>query len=164
MFFMVYYVYLIWISLFILFVIIYLFLNKFSEHIFGSKSKKDKKYKTVCPKCGSTDIKVDFSNPVVWDYGAPSNYQCASCGHISNVFPLVSIDKIKLYGSKIKHSKFRSKKEPLLDVKTGIYAFYLVIILWFIFCLIFLILGIYWMALLMIVLGIILLNLRNKNK
>lgn len=66
-------------------------------------SKKEEiKYKKICPKCASTNIKVDFSNPVVWDMGTPSKYICKSCSHMAYFFPEVSANKIKDYQSEFK--------------------------------------------------------------
>lgn len=89
--------------------------EKINRKIFGSKQKE--KYYKICPKCGSTEVKTDFSNPVVWNYGATVKYQCKSCGHLGEFFPEVTEDKKRSFKSKAKtHRKLR---EPIVDAETG---------------------------------------------
>ena len=57
---------------------------------------------TVCPVCGSTNVETDFSNPLVWAAGTPSNYKCHSCGHVGTFFPQIDRDKVKEYQAKVK--------------------------------------------------------------
>lgn len=121
-------------ALFLFFLVlaaIFIFLNQeylkklLRNAIFPNKSK-DGKYVKVCPKCGSAKIQVDFSNPVVWDYGTPPKYRCKSCGYISSTFPEILEEKSKQYRTElkaqIKEGKLRAKKEELVDTSTGFYA------------------------------------------
>ncbi len=89
-------------------------------------TRVDWKYVKICPKCGSVKIQVDFSNPVVWNYGTPSKYKCKSCGYLSNIFPEVLEGDIEQYIKElkvqIKEGKLRFKKEDLFDASTGFYA------------------------------------------
>jgi predicted RNA-binding Zn-ribbon protein involved in translation (DUF1610 family) len=45
-----------------------------------------KKGKLKCPKCGSTDVKRDLSNPI-WGIGIATPYKCQDCGYRSFFFP-----------------------------------------------------------------------------
>ena len=83
------------------------------------KKETKEKYVKVCPRCGSTDVHTDFSNPVVWAYGTPVKYQCKSCGLVSSIFPeLAGKEKIQ-FQKKTRQDKDRLKNEPVVDVKTG---------------------------------------------
>ena len=56
----------------------------------------------VCPRCGSTNVATDFSNPLVWAYGIPSNYKCNECRNIGKFFPQIDKDKVEEYQSELK--------------------------------------------------------------
>ena len=43
----------------------------------------------ICPKCGSTNISTEFSNPANVAYGNALNYVCNNCNYITKVFPEV---------------------------------------------------------------------------
>ena len=75
---------------------------------------KKEEYVKICPKCGSTNVSVDFSNPTVWSYGAPSKHQCKSCGHVAAVFPEVVKNKTESY-----KPKGKVEKSNRVDIKTG---------------------------------------------
>lgn len=54
-----------------------------------------KKFVKICPKCNSTDISTDFSNPAFVAGGLFNNAKvCNKCGHHSNFFPEVEVDKL----------------------------------------------------------------------
>lgn len=77
-------------------------------------------YIPVCPKCGSTDVEIDFSNPVVWNYGAPSKNHCRSCGYVASVFPEVEIDSVSSYQKKKKQSSSSKEMASVgMDTETG---------------------------------------------
>lgn len=47
-------------------------------------------YITICPKCNSTDVKTDFSNPTLVATGLFNNSKvCNDCGYSGNFFPEV---------------------------------------------------------------------------
>ena len=73
-------------------------------------------YKKTCPKCGSTDVHVDFSNPVVWSEGTQTKYKCHNCEYVGYFFPEVSDKRRKDFRKKVKHKKH---KYPIMDAKTG---------------------------------------------
>ncbi|MBI2653764.1 hypothetical protein HYX02_03035 [Candidatus Woesearchaeota archaeon] len=121
--------YLVLMILIILFAIFYSNLDKIKANflsIFYSKRLKGK-YVKICPKCGSTDTKTDFSNPVVWAYGTTVKYKCNSCWHLGVSFPEVLQNKINNYkkelNKKIKEGKHTYKREDLIDASTGFLAF-----------------------------------------
>lgn len=62
-------------------------------------------YKKTCPKCGSTDVHVDFSNPVVWSEGPQTKNKCHNCGFVGFFFPEVTDEKRKEFKEKVKESK-----------------------------------------------------------
>lgn len=77
-------------------------------------------YIPVCPKCGSTDIETDFSNPVVWNYGAPSKKRCRSCGYVASVFPEVEIEGLSSYQQKKKQNRSSKTMDAVgMDTETG---------------------------------------------
>jgi len=54
-----------------------------------------KKFITICPKCNSTDVKTDFSNPGLVGTGLFVNAKvCNNCGYSSNFFPEIEEDKL----------------------------------------------------------------------
>lgn len=86
-------------------------------------SKKDEiKYKKICPRCGSTKVAVDFSNPVVWAYGTTTKYKCKECGYLGNTFPEISEDNIQNYKKELKYkgAEMPNKvKSELIDATAG---------------------------------------------
>lgn len=119
--------YFIFVVMLIIFVMFYLHFDEFKNNFLKTffSDKKEEIYVKICPKCGSTKIIVDFSNPVVWDSGAPVKNKCKSCGYISNIFPEVTNDKIELYKNELKNNiskgiiKFKNTEK--IDAKTGFY-------------------------------------------
>jgi hypothetical protein len=83
---------------------------------------KEAKYVQVCPKCGSVDLEIDFSNPVVWDYGTRSLYKCRDCGNMGAVFPEVDTADLELFRKEISQLPSREGKEETIDAKTGLFA------------------------------------------
>ncbi len=70
---------------------------------------------TVCPKCGSTDVSADFSNPVGVVTGRFQNFKiCNHCGYDSMIFPEVPESKVQ----KPKDLK-DVEKRTLVDVGYG---------------------------------------------
>ncbi len=57
---------------------------------------KNKTFK-VCPKCGSTDIKTDFSDHVRIAHGATLDYLCNSCGFQNPAFPEVTEEELEWF-------------------------------------------------------------------
>lgn len=88
-----------------------------------AKKHPKEDYEKVCPKCGSIDIKVDFSNLVVWASGTPPKYRCNSCGYIAITFPEVEKDRLKSFSKQLKDSHQKSaveaEKYSRFDAQTG---------------------------------------------
>jgi len=84
---------------------------------------KKKKYVQICPRCGSTDIHVDFQNPAVWVYGTPVKYQCGKCGYNAPVFPKVPQGDVQSYRTKIPENVKKKHKAianaPIIDAQSG---------------------------------------------
>ncbi len=59
--------------------------------------KQDKEeYIQICPKCGSPDIEVDFTNAAAVSAGFIGQVKkCNYCGHTGKFFPEVPISKVK---------------------------------------------------------------------
>ncbi|MFQ5620342.1 MAG: hypothetical protein ACE5FT_00695 [Candidatus Nanoarchaeia archaeon] len=55
------------------------------------------KYVMICPKCKSTDISMDYSNPIQPAIGLPARYVCGKCNHNAYTFPEVSLSKVKKF-------------------------------------------------------------------
>ena len=85
--------------------------------------KKRVKYVKICPRCGSVKVGVDFSNPVVWNFGTSVKYQCKSCRHIATIFPEVPLDKVVVYQQKFREGMLEGlvtlSDEDKVDTKTG---------------------------------------------
>jgi len=57
--------------------------------------KSEKKSVTICPKCNSTHIGTDFSNPALVSTGLFNNAKvCNNCGYSANFFPEVEADNL----------------------------------------------------------------------
>lgn len=84
---------------------------------------KKERHVKVCPKCGSTDVHVDFSNPVVWAYGTTTKYQCESCGHTAPVFPEMPEKEVAHYKrmlkEKMKEYKGDCDGKDVIDTAPG---------------------------------------------
>ena len=110
----------------LIFAILYLNKDKIKSIFLKFKKSEKEKYVKICPKCGSINVKVDFSNPVVWTYGTNVKYKCNSCGHLSLLFPEVLNSNIKNYKkelkSGVKEGKMKFKKEDLVDASTGFFV------------------------------------------
>ena len=76
------------------------------------------KYIKVCPKCGSSEVGPDFSNPAVWAYGSNPQYSCDSCQHVGLVFPEVVEKDVKEVSKKFKSDD----KSPKVDTYSGYFA------------------------------------------
>jgi len=74
-----------------------------------------KSYVQICPKCKSTDVFMDHSNPLQGAMGLPPNYVCNNCNHTSHVFPEVDMSKKKL---KV-NSKAKKNKVSKVDTSVG---------------------------------------------
>ena len=116
---------LIFYSLIFLFLIFYLNKDKLKSFFIGFKKSDKEKYAKICPKCGSINIKTDFSNPVVWAYGTSPKYKCKECGYLSFLFPEVIPEKIGFFRNKIKKGmkiSYKQSKYETLDVSSGFYV------------------------------------------
>ena len=64
--------------------------------------EKEEKYVSICPVCGSLDIRADNSSPGFVGYGAPLRSICCSCGYSAYVFPEVPESKIEEFRKNVK--------------------------------------------------------------
>ncbi len=87
-----------------------------------NKAANEKRVR-ICPKCGSIDIHIDFSNPVVWAYGTTTKYKCNSCNYTGNLFPYILKRYIQDYKKrlkqKFKEGEIKYGKEDFIDTSTG---------------------------------------------
>ena len=85
------------------------------------KRAQKPKYVKICPKCGSVKVGVDFSNPVVWNFGTNVKYQCQSCHHVASIFPEVPLEEIATFQQEFREGIAGSKETrgPRLDASTG---------------------------------------------
>ena len=69
---------------------------KIDEREFNKLNEKQEEgyYTKICPKCGSLDIKTDFSKPEIWAMGQPAIYKCGNCKYKGNIFPEVKKEEI----------------------------------------------------------------------
>ena len=51
------------------------------------KLKKKKEYVRMCPKCKSTDVSDDMSNPSIRYIGQIESMVCNNCGFTGTFFP-----------------------------------------------------------------------------
>ncbi len=56
----------------------------------------------VCPKCGSTDIRIEFENAAKVRLGAPLDRICNSCGYKSTFFLSVDREDVEKIRKEIK--------------------------------------------------------------
>jgi fused signal recognition particle receptor len=82
-----------------------------------SKKEEKKKFVKICPKCGSTDIEIEETNPAKIKYGAPLNSFCKSCGFRNVVFPEVEEDKIEEFRKDIKKAEEEEIPEIIEEEK-----------------------------------------------
>ncbi len=112
------------ISIFVLVPLIFYFLglHKKLAGIFLRK-KESRKYAKMCPKCGSMKVKIDFSNPVVWDYGANAKYKCADCGNLSLFMLDIPLEEVENYKKelreKIRRGSVKYPAQSLFDSAPG---------------------------------------------
>ena len=77
-------------------------------------------YVKICPKCGSDEIGVDFSNLLVWVYGTTVIYKCNQCGHRGDTFPEMTKKSRSYYKRELKEkSKEVLEKDEVLDTSPG---------------------------------------------
>ncbi len=59
-----------------------------------SKKEKEEPYVTICPKCGSDNVKAE-TNPAYAVTGLLTAFsECGDCGHHGQVFPQVPLSKL----------------------------------------------------------------------
>ncbi len=54
-----------------------------------------KKYVNICPKCKSTKVYMEKSNPASGALGLPAKYVCEKCRHTGYNFPEIEADEKK---------------------------------------------------------------------
>jgi hypothetical protein len=75
----------------------------------------EKQHVLICPKCNSTDISTDMSNPALVETGLFNNsFRCNHCGYTGTFFPDVEISKLE----PVKELKDIPKRE-LMDTRYG---------------------------------------------
>ncbi|MBI2451546.1 hypothetical protein HYV50_00540 [Candidatus Pacearchaeota archaeon] len=73
-----------------------------------NKNIRKDKYVIMCPKCNSTDVQTDFSNPAMVESGMFINSRvCNNCGYRGDFFPKAVKDRIP----KLKNLKHIGKRE-----------------------------------------------------
>lgn len=77
------------------------------------------KHTKICPKCASTDVKVDFSNHAAWAYGLNPEYICNNCGYKGTIFPEVEKEKTENYKEEIKEKEISKDKKSQMDFIVG---------------------------------------------
>lgn len=64
--------------------------------------KKEKRYVSACPNCGSTEIGTDFKDAVKIRFGAPLMSRCNSCGYRAYTFPEIIESKLEYFREHLK--------------------------------------------------------------
>tara|TARA_Y100000310_G_C20689135_1_gene821042 strand:- start:2059 stop:2370 length:312 start_codon:yes stop_codon:yes gene_type:complete len=67
--------------------------------------KKNGNYVKICPKCGSLNIKIDFSKPEIWAIGSPSLYNCKDCNYKFYNFPEIEKSEVEEFREKLKEKE-----------------------------------------------------------
>ena len=70
------------------------------------------RYIQICPRCRSTDIFMDNSNPLQPALGMPARYVCNKCKYNATIFPEVTTTKIKDF-------KGKKTKAAVIDTSYG---------------------------------------------
>ncbi len=84
------------------------------------KKTKKEKYVKICPKCKSTDINMDKSNPLQPAMGMPALYICGNCKHTGNFFPEIPLSELEEFETDDKNKPNTKKNEtPLVDASYG---------------------------------------------
>jgi hypothetical protein len=73
------------------------------------ESIKDEKFVKICPRCKSTNISIDPTNPLFGSEGLPPTYICNKCNYTNKIFPEIAVSEIKSF----KKSKIKVNKEAL---------------------------------------------------
>jgi hypothetical protein len=74
-------------------------------------------YSKVCPECGSIDIEQEKDNPLSAE-GLPERWICQKCGHSSQIFPEVAIDKIPKFQEIARRNMLKDQSEKV-DLSYG---------------------------------------------
>ncbi|MBW2987170.1 hypothetical protein KY336_01345 [Candidatus Woesearchaeota archaeon] len=107
-----------------------------------TKTEKEQ-YVMICPKCKSSDVYMDKSNPLQPVIGLPANYICNNCKFKGFNFPEIEKSKLKKFQKKTNEKKqVDSKKEKALPVDTA-YGNFIVRAVWKISAPVILLLGIF---------------------
>ncbi len=84
---------------------------------------KEEQYVRICPKCGSTNVHIDFSNLLVWAFGTTTKYKCGDCSYLGSLFPEVLKIEMQYYKKelkeKIKSGEAGFKEYETIDTSTG---------------------------------------------
>lgn len=116
------------------------------------------KTKQICPSCGSDDIGVDFSNPVVWAWGLPSKYRCEKCGIVTSFVPEMDVKDIQ---------KYKKRAKPLngdiIDATSGYIAGMIEVIVTAVGVTLLTFKGFYIPAIVFLLLGMLFFFIRRRN-
>jgi hypothetical protein len=63
---------------------------------------------SMCPRCNSTDVKKDFSNPMLVQMGAPFRNVCNHCGYVATTF--LEVSKSNSHNFRIKKNLTKKKE------------------------------------------------------
>jgi predicted RNA-binding Zn-ribbon protein involved in translation (DUF1610 family) len=86
-----------------------------------NKQKKEK-YIMICPKCKSSDIYRDKSNPLQAATGLPDMYICNKCEFRGYTFPEIPISELEEFQEKIKKGnieQIKTVKSKQIDTSYG---------------------------------------------
>lgn len=79
------------------------------------------RYVKFCPNCGSPDVEIEKSNPLVWASGMPARFICNNCNYSAPFFPEIKISELdKLQEDlKLNPPKFKKKEVEGVDLSYG---------------------------------------------
>lgn len=107
----------------------------------AKKTAKEEKeqFIKICPKCKSTNIRVDNFNPLN-SLILPTRYICSSCGNAGNIFPEIPVSKLK----EVQKEKTRatSNESSGVDVRIGVFE---IKVFWKIFAPMIFLVGVFFM-------------------
>jgi len=84
--------------------------------------KEPEQYIMICPKCKSSDVYMDHSNPAQGALGLPAIYICDKCGHSGTSFPEVLMTEENVLKEDAKREGVIDTKKdetPIIDTRYG---------------------------------------------
>ena len=86
------------------------------------KSSEEEKEVMICPKCKSTDVHIDASNPLQPTMGLPPKYVCNNCGYSGYAFPKIKLSELEKFEDEVKkepHSNMKKETPQMVDTSYG---------------------------------------------